>query len=116
MLPCASHATSVGRLKTSCGAPAPGGPPRTAALAAAGRRGFWIFSGFRPSRNATRPCASNFITIEDIFVDDPEVVLRIDADLRGEQKAVDALADLAREFARAIELEQPRATVHERTR
>src|SRR3977135_3709554 len=28
MLPAASHATSVGRLKTSCCPPAPGGPPR----------------------------------------------------------------------------------------
>src|SRR3954463_6900510 len=51
-----------------------------------------------------------------VLVDDPEVVLRIDADLRGEEESVDALADLAREFSGAIELEQPRAAVHERTR
>src|SRR5438874_948311 len=51
-----------------------------------------------------------------VLVDDPEVVLRIDADLRGEEKSVHALADLAREFSVAIELEQPRAAVHERTR
>src|SRR5439155_11995759 len=51
-----------------------------------------------------------------ILVDDPEVVLGIDADLRGKQESVHALADLARELAGAIELEQPRTAVHEWTR
>src|SRR4029077_18016963 len=51
-----------------------------------------------------------------ILVDDPEVVLRIDADLRGKQESVHALADLARELPGAIELEQSRTAVHEWTR
>ena len=38
------------------------------------------------------------------------------ADLRGEEESVHALADLAREFSVAIELEQPRAAMDERTR
>ena len=42
------------------------------------------------------------------LIDDPDVVLRIDAHLLRLQEAVDALADLAHELARAIELEQPR--------
>src|SRR4029079_8473124 len=50
------------------------------------------------------------------LVDDPEVVLWIDADLRGEEKPVPPLADFAGELAVAIELEQTRSTVHERTR
>src|SRR5205814_6697867 len=38
------------------------------------------------------------------LIDDPEVVLGIDANLRGKQKPVDALTDFAREFPVAIEL------------
>ena len=88
----------------------------TAAARPPARGGFCIASALRPSSNATRPCGSNFITMPDISSTDPDVVLRIDAHLRGEQKPVDALADLARELARAIELEQPRAAVREWTR
>jgi len=96
MLPCASHATSVGRLKTSCGAPAPAvrrdRRPRRRHRRTAAR----IRNRFRLPSEQKRDVA---LRIElhhhgGIFVDDPEVVLRIDADLRGEQKAVDALADL----------------------
>ena len=46
-------------------------------------------------------------------VDDPDVVLRIDAHLLGEVDAVDALADLLDELAGLIELKQARAAVIE---
>ena len=45
------------------------------------------------------------------LIDDPDVVLRIDAHLLRLQQAVRALADLADELAGPIELEQPRAAV-----
>ena len=48
------------------------------------------------------------------LIDNPDVVLRIDADLLGEHEAVDALSDLASEFPVSIELEQPRSSVRER--
>src|SRR5438034_1091890 len=47
------------------------------------------------------------------LIDDPEVVLGIDANLRGKQKPVESLANLAREFPVAIELKQPRSAVRE---
>src|SRR4029079_12335616 len=50
------------------------------------------------------------------LVDDPDVVLRIDANLRGKEKPVVSLADFAREFSAAIELKQPRSAVHEDAR
>ena len=122
MLPCASHATSVGRLKTSCCAPAPGAPPpgrlrlrRPAARSARARR---ILNRFRLAPEEKRDAALR-IELHDHrghLVDDPEVVLGIDANLRGKQKPVDALADFAREFPVAIELKQPRSAVHERPR
>ena len=59
-----------------------------------------LIPAFRPSRNATRPCGSNFMTIEDISSTTQILSWRIDADLRGEHEAVDTLADLARELAR----------------
>ena len=48
------------------------------------------------------------------FVDDPDVVLWIDAHRVREDEAVEALADLADELARRIELEQPRGAARER--
>ena len=121
MLPCASHATSVGRLKTSCGAPAPerrrrGRRRLRRRRPAAGARR--ILNRFRLPSEEKRDAA---LRIElhhhrGHLVDDPDVVLRIDANLRGEQEPVDSLADLARELPVAIELEQPRAAVRERTR
>src|SRR5262249_2552041 len=50
------------------------------------------------------------------LIDNPDVVLRIDADLLGEQERIDILADLANELAVAIELQQPRAAVGKRAR
>ncbi len=50
------------------------------------------------------------------LIDDPDVVLRIDADLLGEHEAVACLSDLANEFSGSIELEQARSTVRERPR
>jgi hypothetical protein len=49
------------------------------------------------------------------LVHDPQVVLRIDADLRGEQESIQALADLARELAGAIELKEPRSPMRKGT-
>ena len=48
------------------------------------------------------------------LIDDPDVVLWIDADLLGKHEAVDSLSDLASELAVSIELEQPRSSVRER--
>ena len=50
------------------------------------------------------------------LIDNPDVVLRIDAHLLSNEKPVRSLADLAHEFPRAIELKQPRASVRERPR
>ena len=50
------------------------------------------------------------------FVDDPDVVLRVDADRVREEEAVDALPDLTHERAGLIELEEPRAAVREDAR
>src|SRR5258708_22595265 len=47
------------------------------------------------------------------LIDDPDVVLRIDTHLLGEQESIDILSDLANELAVAIELQQPRAAVGE---
>src|SRR5258708_7081677 len=47
------------------------------------------------------------------FVDDPYVVLRIDADGVREEKPVDPLSDLAYEGAAAVELEETRSAVRE---
>ena len=82
----------------------------------AGTRRIVTASALRPS---SRRDAALRIELHDHvghLVDDPDVVLRIDADLRGEQEAVEALADLARELAVAIELEQPRSAMRERAR
>ena len=80
-------------------APAARRPPPPSPPPPADARGDSTASALRPSSNATRPCGSNFMTMRRHLIDDPDVVLRIDADLRGEQEAVDVLADLADELA-----------------
>src|SRR3954471_9715582 len=68
MLPCASHATSVGRLKTSCGAPAPAArpPPRPPPSAPgpgppARVGGLVVGFGFPPRRQKTPAPGSEII-------------------------------------------------------
>ena len=48
------------------------------------------------------------------LVDDPDIVVRVDAHLGGEHESVDVFADFPHVLARAIELEHPRAAVRER--
>src|SRR5205814_7011928 len=89
--------------------------PAAAFAAATTGAAAWILDRFRLPSEQEREASLRieFHHHRRRLVNDPEVVLRIDADLRCEQKPVDALADLTSEFARAIELEQPRAAVHE---
>src|SRR5262249_29477886 len=47
------------------------------------------------------------------LIDNPDVVLRIDADLLGKQHAVAVLSHLSNELSGPIELEQPRTAVRE---
>ena len=126
MLPAASHATSVGRLKLEPGVPSPGrrwraGPaprpgtgagtgtlvpglrpapapgPRPPARPPRGRTG--IVSGLRPSTSATRPVGVELHDLAGAGVDRPDVVLRIDAQADRGVEAVDVLAQLAHELA-----------------
>ena len=153
MLPAASHATSVGRLKLSPSAPAPGSAPprpppprppppgrrqrRAAAACRRGRRralggGLHDRHAGRQRRQRQRRHAHRFrlaaqdhlhaavrIELDHLrrhLIDDPDVVLRIDADLLRLQQPVRALADLADELAGPIELEQARAAVRDGAR
>src|SRR6266566_1371878 len=47
------------------------------------------------------------------LIDDPDIVLRIDANLLRKHETVTVRSDLMNEFAGFIELEQPRAPVRE---
>ena len=73
-----------------------------------------MFSGLRPSTSWNRPSAIELHDLVRAGVDDPDVVLRIDAHLLREVDRVDTLADLLHELAGLIELKQPRAAVIER--
>jgi len=56
------------------------------------------------------------IELDDLvgrLVDDPDIVLGIDAHLLGEHEAVDALSNLADERSVVVELEQSRAAMDE---
>ena len=144
MLPAESHATSVGRLKFSPSAPDPGGgPPARRCGEPRRRRRPARAGGCRRSRPDERvgvgrhrqrqvrhahrlglaaedhldpPVRVELDHLRRHLIDDPDVVLRIDAHLLRLQEPVDALADLAHELAGAIELEQPRAAVRRRSR
>jgi hypothetical protein len=48
------------------------------------------------------------------LIHDPDIVLRIDADLLRNHEPVRVLADLADELSSLVELQQPRASVSER--
>src|SRR5687767_13714769 len=132
MLPAESHATSVGRLNCSPLAPAPGsgppapgtGPAPAAAAGGWGGRGGTRADGHRQRRHAHRlrlaaqhhldpPVRVELDHLRRHLVDDPDVVLAIDAHLLRLQEAVRPLTDLTDERARAIELEQPRPAVRD---
>ena len=100
MLPCGSQATSVGRpsMYFSAGGAGAGG----VASAPATTSGLW------PSTITTRPGGIELDDHVRSLVDDPDVVLRIDAHRVRELEAVVALADLADVVAVLIELEQAR--------
>src|SRR3954469_18780918 len=128
MLPARSHVTSDGRLKLSPLIPAPGAPrppprpPPSPPAAPPGRRGAsgrhaaaGGHAGSRPHANVLRLAAEHelepAVAVElhhlvRAGVDDPDVVLRIDAHLLREIDRVDALADLLDELAVLIELKQ----------
>ena len=135
MLPAASHATSVGRLKLSPGTPAPPeaavpaprhracsgrwrGPPSPAAAARSAAASASAGTRHRLRLAAQIICTRPFgIELDHLcrhLIDDPDVVLGIDAHLLRLQEPVHALADLADELAGPIELEQPRPAVRER--
>jgi hypothetical protein len=106
MLPARSHVTSDGRLKAS---PLMQAPARRHA-------------GARPQSDVLRLSAEHEleaavgVELHDLVrsgVDDPDVVLRIDADLLREVDRVDALSDLLHELAGLIELKDARAVVIE---
>ena len=100
MLPCGSHATSVGR--PSMYFSAGGAGPSVVATAPATTSGLW------PSTITTRPAGLNLITM---FVPSSTTQMlssRIDAHRVRELEAVVALADLADVVAVLIELEQAR--------
>ena len=99
MLPCASQVTSVGRPKRYFSARR----RRQRAVERARDR-------LRPSAEHHHD-ASLGVELDDHvrpLVDDPDVVLRVDAHGVRELEAVQALADLADVGAVLIELEQPR--------
>ena len=60
-----------------------------AAFTAGRRAGMGMASGFRPSSKATRPCGSNLMTMSAHLIHDPDIVLRIDANLGGKHEPVD---------------------------
>ena len=62
------------------------------------------------------PVGTELDDLARALVDDPDVVLRVDAHAVRDQEAVDALADLATKLPLAIELEEPRAAVREQPR
>ena len=140
MLPARSHVTSDGRLKPSPLMPDPAGlpalppppppppPPPAACRAAARREKRRVRRGRRhagtgPQRDVLGLAAEHQlessvgVELHDLVrsgVDDPHVVLRIDAHLLREVDRVDALSDLLHELAGLIELKQARAAVIER--
>jgi hypothetical protein len=50
------------------------------------------------------------------LIDDPDIVLRVDADLIGEHEAIHVMAEFFDETAIAVELEELRTAMHEVTR
>src|SRR5262249_61296625 len=98
------------------GRSAPAPPPAFAATATAAAARILDRFGLPSEKERDASLRIELHHHRGILVDDPEVVLRVDADLRREQESVRALADFARELAGAIELEQPGAAVHERAR
>jgi hypothetical protein len=94
-----------------------------AATAAASRRGpgrRWNADrhGLRlaPEDHQHTPVLPELDDLVRSFVDDPDVVLRVDADGMGDEERVDALADLADEVAARVELKQPGAAMREQAR
>ena len=109
MLPWASHVTSVGRPNRYFWFST--GPPGVLVWTAPATG-----SGRRPSTITTRPCGVELDHHVRPLVDDPDVVLRIDAHLVRELDAVETDAPLLHEVAVRVELEQPgvaAAVVHE---
>ena len=132
-------AVAVGHVDVACGIPGDVGRPVEiiAGYADAGRRRCWCCCGGSAPAGASAGCRLGLIPrhgnrfrlaahghhdaplgieLDDhvrSFVHHPDVVLGIDANVVGEDKAVNSLSDLAHEFSGLVILEQPRGAAHE---